>query len=68
MYFDDGLQNLLLVSSIPTTLIFNKEGAMVDQMIGFLPDRFVDMLSERIQDALGIRVKEAPKAAEVTKQ
>jgi thiol-disulfide isomerase/thioredoxin len=68
VYFDEGLQNLLQVSSIPTTLIFNKEGVMVDQMIGFLPDRFVDMLSERIQDALGTRVKEAPKGMEVVKQ
>ena len=68
VYFDDGLQILLQVASIPTTVIFNKEGVMVDQMIGFLPERFVDMLSDRIQDALGVRVKEAPKGAEVTKQ
>jgi thiol-disulfide isomerase/thioredoxin len=68
VFFDDGLQTLLQVSSIPTTLIFSKEGVMVDQMIGFLPERFVDMLSERIQDALGVHVKEAPKGMEVIKQ
>ncbi len=68
VFFDDGLQTLLQVSSIPTTLIFSKEGVMLDQMIGFLPERFVDMLSERIQDALGAHVKETPKGMEVIKQ
>jgi thiol-disulfide isomerase/thioredoxin len=53
VYFDDGLQSLLQVSSIPTTIIFGKKGEVVDRMIGFLPDRFVDMLTERIDQALG---------------
>ena len=52
-YFDDGLQYLLQVSNIPTTVIFGKRGDVVDRMIGYLPDRFVDMLTERISDALG---------------
>ncbi len=52
-YFDDGLQYLLQVSNIPTTIIFGKKGEVVDRMIGYLPDRFVDMLTERINDALG---------------
>jgi len=53
-YFEDGLQAALQVSSIPTTVIFNKKGDIVSRMVGFLPERFVDMLSERIDDALGI--------------
>jgi thiol-disulfide isomerase/thioredoxin len=53
IYFDDGLQPLLQVSNIPTTIIFGKQGQVVDRMIGYLPDRFVDMLTERINDALG---------------
>ena len=53
IYFDDGLQNLLRVASIPTTIIFGKKGDIVSRMNGFLPDRFVDMLSDRIDEALG---------------
>jgi thiol-disulfide isomerase/thioredoxin len=53
VYFEDGLQNLLQVSSIPTTIIFGKKGDVVSRMNGFLPDRFVDMLTERIDLALG---------------
>jgi len=52
VYFEDGLQNLLQVSSIPTTIIFGKNGYVVSRLNGFLPDRFVDMLSERIEQAL----------------
>jgi thiol-disulfide isomerase/thioredoxin len=53
VYFDDGLQSLLQVSSIPTTIIFGKKGDVVSRMIGYLPERFVDMLSDRIAEALG---------------
>ncbi|HEV2445492.1 MAG TPA: TlpA disulfide reductase family protein [Candidatus Sulfopaludibacter sp.] len=59
-YFDDGLQYLLQVSNIPTTIIFGKQGEVVDRMIGYLPERFVDMLTERINDALGKPVTPAP--------
>ena len=52
-YFDDGLQYLLRVENIPTTVIFGKKGDVVDRMVGYLPGRFVDMLAERINDALG---------------
>jgi thiol-disulfide isomerase/thioredoxin len=54
VYFDDGLQTLLQVSSIPTTIIFGKRGELVSRMIGYLPERFVDMLSDRINEALGL--------------
>ena len=53
VYFEDGLQSLLQVSSIPTTIIFGRKGDVISKMIGFLPDRFVDMLAERIDEALG---------------
>jgi len=53
VYFEDGLQSLLRVSSIPTTIIFGKHGEVVSRMTGFLPDRFVAMLTDRIQQALG---------------
>jgi len=52
VYFDDGLQRLLQVSSIPTTVLFDKQGRVASRMNGFLPDKFVDQLSERIQSAL----------------
>ena len=53
VYFEDGLQSLLQVSSIPTTIILGKKGEVFTRMVGYLPDRFVDMLTERVNDALG---------------
>lgn len=53
VYFDDGLQGLLQVSSIPTTIIFGTKGEIYSRMIGYLPERFVDMLTDRIDEALG---------------
>ena len=52
VFFESGLSRLLNVSSIPTTVIFNKRGEVASRMNGFLPDRFVDMLTERIQKIL----------------
>jgi len=52
VYFEDGLQKLLQVSDIPTTIVFDKQGRLASRMNGFLPDRFVEQLSERIQNAL----------------
>jgi thiol-disulfide isomerase/thioredoxin len=52
VYFEDGLQKLLQVSDIPTTIVFDKQGRLASRMNGFLPDRFVEQLSERIQSAL----------------
>jgi thiol-disulfide isomerase/thioredoxin len=52
VYFEDGLQKLLQVNDIPTTIIFDKQGRLASRMNGFLPDRFVEQLSERIQSAL----------------
>ncbi len=53
VYFEDGLSQLLQVSSIPTTLIIGKQGEVFSRMIGFIPERFVDMLTDRIEEALG---------------
>jgi len=52
VYFEDGLQKLLQVSDIPTTIVFDKQGRIASRMNGFLPDRFIEQLSERIQSAL----------------
>ena len=60
IYFEDGLQSLLQVSSIPTTVILGKDGRIFTRMIGYLPDRFVDMLTDRVDEALGRPVTAAP--------
>lgn len=52
VFFDAGLAQKLEVSSIPTTVVFDRTGAVASRMNGFIPDRFVDMLSERIQELL----------------
>jgi thiol-disulfide isomerase/thioredoxin len=52
VYFEDGLQRLLNVSSIPTTVLFDKGGHVASRMNGFLPDKFVDQLTQRIESAL----------------
>lgn len=52
VYFEDGLSRILLINSIPTTIVMNKRGEIISRMNGFLPSRFVDMLSDRIHDAL----------------
>ena len=52
VYYEDGLSRALRVSSIPTTLVIGRDGAIVSRMNGYDPERFVDMLTERINDAL----------------
>lgn len=52
VYYEDGLAGVLKVSSIPTTIIFNKKGELVSRLNGFVPERFVEMLGDRIQDTL----------------
>jgi thiol-disulfide isomerase/thioredoxin len=63
VYFEDGLQSLLQVSSIPTTIILDRQGRLFTRMIGYLPDRFVDMLTDRVNSALGIPPQAAPTQA-----
>jgi thiol-disulfide isomerase/thioredoxin len=52
VYFEDGLVRKLDITSIPTTIVVNRQGEIVSRLNGFVPDRFVKMLSERIEDAL----------------
>ena len=55
VYFEDGLSNFLKVSSIPATLIMDKQGRVYSRMNGFIPHRFVEMLTDRIKEALEVR-------------
>jgi thiol-disulfide isomerase/thioredoxin len=52
VFFDNGLVRLLAVTSIPTTIIADKQGRLVSRMNGFNGDKFVDQLTARIQAAL----------------
>ena len=45
VYFEDGLSGLLRVSSIPTTIIIDKQGQIFSRMNGFVPEKFVDQLT-----------------------
>ena len=53
VYYEDGLARTLRVSSIPTTVVFGRNGSVVSRMNGFNPESFVDALTERIKEALG---------------
>jgi thiol-disulfide isomerase/thioredoxin len=50
VYYDGGLTDYLKVSSIPTTLVLDRNGQIASRMNGFIPERFVDLLTERIQE------------------
>jgi thiol-disulfide isomerase/thioredoxin len=52
VYFEDGLSQLLRVSSIPTTVVINKRGEIHTRMNGFVPEKFVDQLTGVIREAL----------------
>ena len=52
VYFEDGLGSLLRVSSIPTTVIYDKHGQVFSRMNGFVPEKFVEQLTARITEAL----------------
>jgi thiol-disulfide isomerase/thioredoxin len=52
VYYEDGLARALRVTSIPTTVVFGKNGTVVSRMNGFNPDSFVEVLSDRIQESL----------------
>lgn len=57
VYFDDGLGQLLRVSSIPTTIVIDPQGQIFSRMNGFVPERFVDILTDRIRGALALASK-----------
>jgi thiol-disulfide isomerase/thioredoxin len=52
VYFEDGLSQLLRVSSIPTTVVIDKAGRIHTRMNGFVPEKFVDQLTGIIREAL----------------
>jgi thiol-disulfide isomerase/thioredoxin len=52
VYYDDGLGTLLRVSSIPTTIVLDRQGAIFSRLHGYIADRFAGMLTERIEGAL----------------
>jgi len=52
VYFEDGLSSLLRVSSIPTTIVVDKQGQIFTRMNGFVPEKFVDQLTAVIKEAL----------------
>jgi thiol-disulfide isomerase/thioredoxin len=51
VYLEDGLSNLLRVSSIPTTIVIDKQGQIFSRMNGFVPEKFVDQLTATIREA-----------------
>jgi len=52
VFYDPGIVRLLDISSIPTTIILDKNGNIASRMNGFAPERFVDLLTERINESL----------------
>jgi thiol-disulfide isomerase/thioredoxin len=52
VYFEDGLSRNLKITSIPTTILTDRQGRIFSRMNGYRPERFVDMLTTRIRDAL----------------
>ena len=52
VYFEDGLSQLLRVSSIPTTVVIDKKGQIHTRLNGFVPEKFVDQLTGLIKEAL----------------
>jgi len=52
VYFEDGLSRALMITSMPTTIVMDRQGDVISRMNGFVPNRFVEMLTDRIKDAL----------------
>lgn len=50
-YFEAGLAQKLVISSIPTVLVLDPAGHVYSRMVGFIPERFEQMLSDRIEEA-----------------
>ena len=50
-YFEAGLAQRLVISSIPTVLVLDPAGRIFSRMVGFVPERFEQMLTDRIEDA-----------------
>jgi thiol-disulfide isomerase/thioredoxin len=52
VFYEAGISRLLDISSIPTTIILDRNGDIASRMNGFTPERFVDLLTERINESL----------------
>ena len=52
VFYEAGIARLLDISSIPTTIIVDKNGNIASRMNGFTPERFVDLLTDRINASL----------------
>ncbi len=52
VYFEDGLSRALEITSIPTTIVTDRKGAIFSRMNGFTPEHFVETLTARIRGAL----------------
>jgi thiol-disulfide isomerase/thioredoxin len=52
VYYDDGLTGALSISSLPTTVLLDRNGDLFSKMTGFTPGGFADLLTDRIKQAL----------------
>lgn len=50
-YFEAGLAQRMVISSIPTVLVLDPAGHIYSRMVGFVPELFERMLTERIEEA-----------------
>jgi thiol-disulfide isomerase/thioredoxin len=55
VYFEDGLSRLLTIAAIPTSIVIDRQGRVLERMNGYVPDRFVDLLSGQIRGALSAK-------------
>jgi len=51
VYFEDGLARFYRISSIPTTIIFNKHAELAGRIPGFSPQTYLTLLKEKIEEA-----------------
>ncbi len=54
VFFDNGLVRMLTVSTIPTTIIADKQGRLASRMNGFNGDKFVGDIAARIEAILDV--------------
>ncbi|HTA43292.1 MAG TPA: TlpA disulfide reductase family protein [Bryobacteraceae bacterium] len=50
-YFEAGLAQRMVISSIPTVLVLDPAGRLYSRMVGFVPERFEQMLTDRVEEA-----------------
>lgn len=52
VFFGNGMDRALNVTSFPTTIVLDKHGQVFSRLTGFVPERFVETLTSRIRAAL----------------